>query len=259
MELRNFALQILSADRLEDKLFTPETLTDLSPGPALLWKEPTRPSGMHFQKHTKKDRLPKAYELHHSDKRAVCLHRFAGHELLAVEIMAYALLAFPDAPPHFRKGIAHTLKEEQEHVRRYMKRMSELGVQFGDLPLYRGFWSYIPHLTTPIRYVSTLSLTFEMANLDFAPFYGAVFGENGDLESQELMQGIFEDEIAHVSFGCRWLKKFKDPALSNWEAWNQELPPPILPSRAKGTKFFADHRRLAGIDEEWIEHLLKTH
>ncbi len=207
MEFRDWAIHILSADRLEDKLFCPEVLTDFSPGPALFWKEPTRPPGMGFEKHTRRDKLPRVNEMNNADKRAVCLHRFAGHELLAVEIMAYALLAFPEAPPHFRKDI------------------------------------------------STLSLTFEMANLDFAPFYGAVFAENGDTLSSQLMEGIFEDEIAHVSFGCRWLKKFKDPSALNWKTWKESLPPLLLPSRARGPQFFADHRRLAGVDEEWIKYL----
>lgn len=258
MEIRDWAIQILSADRLEDKLSCPDVLTDLCPGPPLLWKEPVRPPGMGFEKHTRRDKLPRVNEMNNPDKRAVCLHRFAGHELLAVEIMAYALLAFPEAPPHFRKGVVHTLKEEQEHVRRYQKRLHELGVQFGDLPLYRHFWAYVPNLTTPLRYLSTLSLTFEMANLDFAPFYGAVFAENGDLLSSQLMDGIFEDEIKHVSFGCRWLKNFKNPADPNWKTWKDSLPPLLNPTRAKGPRFYADHRLLAGIDPEWIEYL-KNH
>jgi hypothetical protein len=99
MEIRDWAIQILSADRLEDKLSCPDSLTDLCPGPALLWKEPARPPGMGFEKHTRRDKLPRVNEMNNPDKRAVCLHRFAGHELLAVEIMAYALLAFPEAPP----------------------------------------------------------------------------------------------------------------------------------------------------------------
>ncbi len=255
MEIRDWAIQILSADRLEDKLFCPDVLTDLCPGPAILWKEPTRPAGMGFEKHTRRDKLPKIIEMNNPDKRAVCLHRFAGHELLAVEIMAYALLAFPKAPPHFRKGVVHTLKEEQEHVRRYQKRLQDLGVQFGDLPLYRHFWAYVPHLTTPLRYISTLSLTFEMANLDFAPFYGEVFAENGDTLSSQLMEGIFEDEIKHVSFGCRWLKNLKNPSDSNWKTWKESLPPLLNPTRAKGPQFYPNHRLLAGLDPDWIAYL----
>ena len=255
MELRDWAIRILSADSLEEKLLSPQDLTDHAPGPALHWKTPSRPPGMDFKRHSSKEKLPSFRDHHDADKRAICLHRFAGHELLAVEIMAYALLAFPEAPPHFRKGVAHTLKEEQGHVRLYIARMHEMGLQFGDLPLYRHFWAHVPFLTSPLRYLSVMSLTFEMANLDFAPLYGSSFAKHGDELSARLMQQILKDEIAHVSFGYRWLRQLKSPHVSSWETWKNNLPPLMTPDRAKGLTFFEEHRKSAGIDLEWIEHL----
>jgi uncharacterized ferritin-like protein (DUF455 family) len=255
MELREWAISILSADSLEYKLYSPEVLTDLEPGAALLWKEPVRPPSMQFKAHSRKEKLPPLHELKHQDKRAVCLHRFAGHELLAVEIMAYALLAFPYAPKHFRKGLANTLKEEQGHVRLYMKRMEELGLKFGDLPLYRHFWAYTSSLTTPLKYVSLMSLTFEMANLDFAPLYGSRFARYGDTLSSELMQQILKDEIAHVSFGCQWLKKWKSNENSEWQTWLDNIPPLMTANRAKGNEFIRSHRDAAGIPPDWIDNL----
>lgn len=253
MELKIWATRILSADTLEDKLFDPGIWTDHEPGPALFWKEPTRPVGLSFHRHSRKDKLPKLHEHYNPDKRAACLHRFAGHELLAVEIMAYALLAFPDAPRGFRRGVVHTLREEQEHVRLYIKRLKELGVNFGDLPLYRHFWSYTPHLKNPTQYISVMSLTFEMANLDFAPTYGASFAKHGDDLSAQLMQRILSDEIGHVSFGWNWLKKFKSQDLDAWGVWTAALPPRMGPERSMGPQFFEEHRRKAGIPNEWIE------
>jgi len=258
MELRDWAIQILSASTLEGKLTCPDELTDFNPGTPLLWDLPTRPANMGFQKHRWKDKLPKLKELHNRDKRAICLHRFGGHELLAVEIMAYALLAFPYTSPTFRKGLAHTLKEEQDHVRLYMAAMERLGIKFGDLPMYRHFWSYVPFLTTPLKYVSLMSLTFEMANLDFAPLYRDVFAINGDEASSQLMAQIFKDEIGHVSFGYRWLKNLKESDQSNYDVWSENLPPKIETARAKGLLFLADGRRLAGIDDDWIERLQRA-
>jgi uncharacterized ferritin-like protein (DUF455 family) len=254
MELRDFAIHILSADTLEEKLFTPEILTDEIPGPTIIWKEPSRPSHLSFQKYNRKQRLPSLHELKHPDKRALCLHRFAGHELLAVEIMAYALLAFPEAPKTFRKGVAHTLKEEQEHVRLYLAEMSRFNMKLGDVPLFRNFWSFVPHLNTPSKYISLMSLTFEMANLDFAPIYGSAFAEHGDLESATLMKRILHDEIKHVSFGCRWIKSL-NPTSSPWDAWIRDLPPRMTPARAKGPTFHEDHRLKASVPSDWIENL----
>ncbi|MBI3212082.1 MAG: DUF455 family protein [Simkania negevensis] len=255
MELREWAVRILSGDTLEEKLFAPERLTDLNPGASRVWDLPTRPPGMGLNKRTKEEKLPPFQEHCHPDKRAICLHRFAGHELLAVEIMAYALLRFPEASKSFRMGVAHTLKEEQEHVKLYSARLKDFGIKFGDLPLYRHFWIHTPYLTSPLAYIATLSLTFEMANLDFAPMYGESFAKQGDFQSAALMERIFSDEITHVAFGWRWLKKLKSPALSEWEAWQEARAPLLSPKRAKGFLFHETPRKKSGISEEWLQKL----
>ncbi|MCB1085181.1 MAG: DUF455 family protein [Chlamydiia bacterium] len=255
--MREWAVRILGGDTLEEKLFNPTVLTDHNPGSPMLWNEPVRPVELRFQTSKREGKLPPFHAHHNPECRAACLHRFAGHELLAVEIMAYALLRFPEAPPHFRKGLAHTLKEEQQHVRLYLEELKRLGVTFGSLPLYRHFWYHTPYLTTPLSYVSVMSLTFEMANLDFAPMYGKSFEKHGDKRAARLMARILKDEIAHVSFGWRWLKKFKDQTLTDWDAWKEAQSPLLTPKRARGFILHEDHRKMAGVSEEWIS-LLKS-
>jgi len=258
VELRDWAISILAADTIEAKLFVPEILTDEMPGPPILWDEPSRPSGMSFTRRTKEDKLPPFHEHNHPDKIAICLHRFAGHELLAVEIMAYTLLAYPDAPKNFRKGLAHTLKEEQMHVRLYVNRLAELNVQFGDMPLYRHFWKHTPYINSPLDYVCMMSLTFEMANLDFAPMYGNSFARNGDQASADLMAKILSDEIQHVGFGWNWLKRLKATDQTEWTVWEKSLTSTLLtPKRAKGFVLNEKPRQQAGIPAEWITQLKK--
>lgn len=254
MELREWAFRILSADTLEEKLLDPGSLSDRDPGLPLFFQEPSRPTHMALAKRTREEKLPPFQEHGHPDKRAICLHRFAGHELLAVEIMAHALLAFPEAPPAFRRGVAHTLQEEQGHVRLYNQRLNELGVRFGDLPLYRHFWNHVPYLTSPLRYISVMSLTFEMANLDFAPLYGKSFSHFGDKASAALMEQIVKDEINHVSFGWRWLQKLKGEQ-EPWDAWREHLSPKLEPKRARGFVLHEENRQRAGIPNDWIERL----
>lgn len=256
MELRDWAMQILSADTLSEKLADPGEWTDHEPGPPLVWDEPVRPVGMGFSRRNRKEKLPSFQELDDPNKRAICLHRFAGHELLAVEIMAFTLLAFPDAPANFRSGVAHTLREEQGHVRLYMTQMKRLGVEFGDLPLYRHFWMHTPHIQSPLHYISMMSLTFEMANLDFAPMYGKTFAQVGDDEAAQLMATILRDEIKHVSFGWKWLQRFKQNGETEWDSWEKTLATTLLiPKRAKGFCVHEEPRKQAGIPQDWIANL----
>lgn len=258
MELHEWANHILAAESLEGKLLDPEVLTDDHPGFPVIWKEPARPPGMSFTKRTREDKLPPFQYHNDPDNVAVCLHRFAGHELLAVEIMAFTLLAFPDAPKNFRKGLAHTLKEEQGHVKLYMERMKALGINFGDLPLYRHFWNSTPFITSPVHYVSLMSLTFEMANLDFAPMYGRSFAHHGDKESAALMATILKDEISHVRFGWQWLRNMKETEESEWDAWNHVITESsISHKRARGFVMHEEHRLQAGVSKEWIENFKK--
>lgn len=257
MELRTFAIHILSGETIEEKLFDPPALSDSAPGSPLFWKQPARCKNLQFVKHSRREgKLPALSELHHPEKTAVCMHRFCGHELLAVEMMAYALLAFPEAPRPLRMGIANTLKEEQEHVRLYCKRLNELGIVFGDLPLYKHFWRHTPYITSPIRYLSMMSLTFEMANLDFAPYYGEAFRKVGDQASEDLMNRILKDEISHVSFGMGWFNRLaRRKEDASWNEYCESLYPYLTPKRAKGRHFKDAYRKKAGIPSQWIEQI----
>lgn len=254
MNVDQWALQIVASSSLEDKLYTPDTIT-YHPFSPISIDEPVRSSQMSFQKRSKKEKLPKIHELDQESNRAVCLHRFCGHELLAVEIMANAILSFPDAPVSFLKTVVHTLKEEQEHVRLYMELLHSMGLDFGSLPLYKHFWSHVKYLHEPINYVSMMNLTFEMANLDFAPMYGQAFFQYGDVKAGELMARVFKDEIRHVRSGWQWLNKFKAKDQDAWQAWNASLTPICHPRRAKGPQFHDEGRLKAGISPAWIDQL----
>jgi uncharacterized ferritin-like protein (DUF455 family) len=256
MEMHEWAERILSAQTMEEKLLDPELLTDFEKKPAIFWQSPSRPIGMEFSRHAREDKLPTFQDHGKEEHRAVCLHRFAGHELLAVEIMAFALLAFPDAPPAFRKGLANTLKEEQGHVRLYSEGMQRLGIQFGDLPQFKHFWKHTPYIRSPSEYVSIMALTFEMANLDFAPLYRDSFKRHGDLESATIMEQIVKDEISHVGFGMHWFQRLE--GSSDFDLYKKRLPPILDAKRAKGFVFNEENRKKARVPEDWICQL-KAH
>ncbi len=254
MELQEHAQRILFATSLEEKLAMPTaTLIDDSPSALSLPEVPGRPADLQF--HKGDSDLPSRIELKGDEERARLLHYFANHELLAVELMALAILKFPDAPKAFRKGLARTLKEEQEHTLLYMRRMELLGLSFGDLPVNDFFWKNVSTMESPLDYVARLSLTFEQANLDYSRYFEARFREAGDTESAVLMERIYKDEISHVGYGLKWFRRWKDEKQSDWEAFSKILVHPLSPARAKSIPFNEEGRRKAGLDQSFVRQL----
>lgn len=105
-------------------------------------------------------------------------------------------------------------------------------------------------------YVTRLSLTFEQANLDFARHYAGIMREAGDDRTAALLSRIYHDEIAHVGYGLKWFRRWKDERTSDWEAYRNLLPFPLSPARGRGNApFNAEGRRRAGLDETFISEM----
>ncbi len=260
VEIRAFAEQVLFGSNIADKTSAPvgiRPFTDEVPGPALDAPPtlPGRPPELAFDR-----RLPHAAQFPGAGKlsdprgRGMVLHYFANHELLALEVMALALLRFPDAPKSFRAGIARTMVEEQSHLKLYIERMAELGVTFGTMPVNSFFWRTMKDIATPLEYSAAMSLTFEQANLDFAEHYEKSFRELGDEKTADILRQIHDDEIRHVEHGVIWLKRFESEKTL-WDAYREHLRFPLTPSRAKGPVFDEAGRARAGLDAEFISQL----
>src|SRR5690606_6535615 len=113
-----------------------------------------RPVDLELRSSRKRVPFPRQSELEQAEARGRLLHFFANHELLAAELMALVLLKFPEAPRAFRRGVARTLQEEQEHTRLYLERMQACGVPFGSLPVNDFFWKSIAAMESPLEYVT---------------------------------------------------------------------------------------------------------
>ncbi len=258
-----FAQRVLLSSSLEEKLTHAPSSLILDPPRKGTFKAPSlpgRPDHLKPRPNRGKSPFPSDQQIHNAEQRGILLHFFANHELLAVELMALALLKFPDAPDAFRKGVLHTLQEEQNHTRWYLQRLQACGLNFGDYHLSPMIWSHISSMESPLDYVSRLSLTFEQANLDYAKHYSKILAEAGDHESATLLAKIYKDEIAHVGHGLKWLRRWKQNAQSDWDAWNKQLHFPLSPIRAKGlTPFNEEGRRKAGLDDNFIASLKRFH
>ena len=256
MELLTFAERVLYSDSLERKVKRiDESLTDRTPGPSIRVSIPTRPTNLQFAARRTAPPMPKAESLKDPKKRAVAHHVMANHELQALEVMAMVLLAFPEAPSEFRVGMAKIMLDEQRHTRMHAQRCDELGLIFGDLPVNGWIWKKATEYQSPLEYVAGLPLVFEGANLDHTVEFERYFVAAGDRRSAAIMRAIHKDEIHHVEFGLHWLRQFKRPDQSDWEAWTSALHWPIRPSKARGELFQREARLQAGLTEEFLDQL----
>jgi uncharacterized ferritin-like protein (DUF455 family) len=252
MEIREFARAVVLTEDLGVKLAPPPAgLTDEAPGPSLRIETPDRPPHLRFQR----VEVPSVEGFHDPAQRARILHALANHELQAAELFAWALLAFPEAPSEFRRGLLRILQDEQRHTRMYIARAEDAGARFGDFPVHGYFWKKIDAITTPLRFLCAMSLTFENANLDHTTEYAEAARRAGDLKTATVIDKVHQDEIEHVRFGWTWLQVFKGADESAWDAFQSNLTWPLRPVRARGRTFDREGREAAGLDAEFIRRL----
>lgn len=259
MELKEFAEIILFGTNItSDKLLEPKCLTDTINYEAIISpRSPSRPKNLQFNETpiNKKIPFPNQQQLDDERQRGYVLHFFANHELLAMEIMALVLLKFPDTPKSFRMGIANTIIEEQKHMKLYLKRMNELNVTFGEIPVNDFFWNCLSKMASPMEFVIKMSLTFEQANLDYALFYKELMQKIQDYQTAEILETIYTEEIGHVKHGVTWFNRWRDQKESEWESYLNHLEIPLTPARAKGIIFDYAARKKAGLSENFIKEL----
>jgi len=205
--------------------------------------------------------LPGLGRLREPQARALCLERFAHHELQAIELFAWMLLAFPGPPltPGLRRALLLTLEEEQAHLRLYLDRLQDHGWWLGRSQLSDYLWQHhegVLRAPEPaLSFLCAMGLTFEQANLDFTLLYRDGFRAAGDEASAQVLQRVHDEEIRHVRVAMHWLRRLKDPARSEVDTYAAAVPFPLSAARAKGRRFDIAARHRAGLPDAFIAYV----
>ena len=256
----DFCRRILECGDLETKLAPAPANLSAAPVPNVCppSNRPARDAQLAFTEGA--DRLPRPAALVEASARAVCLARFANHELMAVELFAWALLRWPELPTALREGWLAVLADEQRHCRLYLARLATLGGSLAEHPRSDYFWRHADTMASaphgPRAFLSVMGLTLEQANLDFTGLYADAFRAGGDEASAAVCERVHEDEIGHVAMAATWLRRLSRNdagGACDVEAYLETVPFPFGPHRAKGRRFDADARRRAGLTERFIE------
>lgn len=241
---------------LDEKLALPAgPLTDECPGPAYRHVVPARPVELVFCGRRESPAMPHPNTLADPRRRAIAHHIMANHELQAVEVMAFVLRAFPEAPVEFRAGLVRIMADEQRHTRLHLERLAALGLRFGEIRVNGYFWSKAQEFVSLLDYLAGLPLTFESRNLDHTLEFEDWFRRAGDEKSAGVMQAIHRDEIQHVAFGWHWLRRLKPPDQSEWDAYESSLKWPLRPEKSRGKTFDRASRLAAGMTPDFVDRL----
>jgi uncharacterized ferritin-like protein (DUF455 family) len=248
--VERWARDYIESTSLAHKLAPPPLPSHFAERPsAMRIAAPGRPRELDVRARAKKTR-----GLAGAEGRARAFATFLHHELQAAELMAWAILAFPETPRAFRRGLARIAEDETRHMRMYAEHIERLGFGVGDFPVRDWFWERVPASRDARAFVAVMGLGLESANLEHAEIFARKFREAGDEVGACVQERVACEEIAHVRFGVRWFVRFESGAL-RFDAWERALPPPLSPMMMRGAPINRAARLRAGQPNDFIDEL----
>lgn len=199
------------------------------------------------------EKSPSVEALRDPKVRARLVHTFLHHELQAAELMAWTLLAFPDAPSAYRRGLVGVLRDELRHMEMYRVYLSRAGAPYGTHRVRDWFWQRVPSVRSPADFCAVMGIGFEGANLDHTARFAARFRAVGDEDGARMQEVIGDEEVPHVRFAMHWFQRFG--ASLEFASWVAHLPPPLSPVLMRGLPLDRAQRRRAGFDDAFLDAL----
>ena len=143
------------------------------------------------------------------------LHRHMNNETGALEIAARCLSDFPDAPWPLRMQLARQASDEARHALLLYRRLREIGGRKGEFPIANFEWGVTGLIDNLPGRLAIQNRTFEAGLIDLLGVLKHRWREAGDDTTADLLDGILADEIVHVRFANRWIRRLteEDPRV----------------------------------------------
>lgn len=135
------------------------------------------------------------------------VHRHMSNEISSLDIAAQCIAEFPDAPWELRMELARQCWDESRHVLVLFRRLLEMGGRKGEFPISVFEWSITSALDNIAGRLATQNRTFEAGAMDVVKNLARGFKVAGDATTSAVLDGILADEIQHVRFANRWIKR----------------------------------------------------
>jgi len=139
--------------------------------------------------------------------RREILHRHMTNEMTSVDMAASCVAEFPDAPWELRMELARQAWDESRHVRVLYRRLKELGGHKGEFPITTLEWDVTSACDSIVGRITIQNRTLEAGAMDVIGLITQTMRTAGDITTADILDGINTDEIQHVRFANRWIKK----------------------------------------------------
>ena len=139
--------------------------------------------------------------------RREMVHRHMTNEITSLDIAAQCIAEFPDAPWELRMELARQCWDESRHVQVLHRRLLEMGGHKGEFPISVLEWSITCALDNLAGRLVTQNRTLEAGAMDVVGGLARSVRESGDTRTADMLDGILADEVQHVRFANRWIKR----------------------------------------------------
>ncbi|MEO0367779.1 MAG: ferritin-like domain-containing protein [Pseudomonadota bacterium] len=193
--------------------------------------------------------------LQSQEGRNIFIHAIAHIEFNAINLAFDAIYRFSDMPTSFYQDWLRVAKDEARHFQLLNDYLNAHDCGYGDYPAHNGLWEMA--LNTAHDVTARMALVprvLEARGLDVTPNMKKRFINAGDHEAAQILETIYQDEIAHVEIGSKWFRYCCEERSLPAKETFFNLINKHLHGTLKGP-FNLSARLLAGFEEEELERL----
>ena len=209
--------------------------------------------------------------------RRELVHRHMSNEITSLDIAAQCVFEYPDAPWELRMELARQCWDEARHIAALKRRLLEMGGHPGEFPIALFEWSITCAIESLVGRLASQNRTFEAGAMDVVGNLIQSLRAAGDDATADMLDAILADEIQHVRFANRWIRKLAEMdrrallkvamAVRFVDAVNRTLVPSEGQTSAVGKVFQSpaarvpivniEDRKLAEFSDDEIHEILR--
>ena len=135
------------------------------------------------------------------------IHAVAHIEFNAVNLALDAAYRFRGMPVDYYRDWIRVAGDEARHFEMLVKRLHELGSDYGAMPAHGGMWemAVATDYDVGVR-MALVPRVLEARGLDVTPGMIKKLSQHGDHATVAILEQILFEEVDHVRIGNRWFK-----------------------------------------------------